>query len=384
MRPSSFTRNKNIAITTMPAITIACIALLSASTITPQLITTTDAAPASKGPINPLNTLTISADSPLSLQLQIEAQAAGKMKLAYLPTTGPSLDFYYLNYRPSYIAGESKIDFWMLTPEGGQAPKTASLELYDELGKIHLAVLVPEGTEIPKKLAEKNEPFLWQSWQIPKNIKSDFDFSEKFRVVLKTSDSKTVVTKRAIDGSDDAVVIAQDRQFKIKGLQAIPGGRPNPAKTHVNSVATSAASADNIDDNNEATSTNTDRPPAIAGGVFSPDTNTNIYKPIAAAGGVPTNTNIYKPIAAAGGVPTNINTGKPIAVAGGVPTNINTGKPITAAGGVYSPYGNANTNSIYSNNKNIPIISSTASSVIASRIAVPLMIVVATTFASLC
>lgn len=209
------------------------------------------------------------------LQLQIEAQVAGKQQLAYLPTGGPSLDFYYLNYRPAYRAGESSIDFWMLTPKGTLAPETASLELYDEFGNIRLAVLVPEGTRIPQVIANKNEPFLWKSWPIPKSLKADFDFSEKFRVVLKTSDSKTVVSgtnappsrvskpvKKRLDAlfeplvnarnqrdattttslsssssSSETRIVVQDRQFRIKGLKATPGGQPNPAKLHINPVA---------------------------------------------------------------------------------------------------------------------------------------------------
>ncbi|KAG0198594.1 hypothetical protein BGX28_007965 [Mortierella sp. GBA30] len=240
--------------------------------------------------------LTFSEDSAQPLQLQIEAQVAGTQKLAYLPTTGPSLDFYYLNYRPSYRAGESHIDFWMFTPQGAQAPKTGSLELLDEFGRIRLAVLVPEGTEIPEALANKHEPFLWKSWKIPKMIKSDFDFSEKFRVVLKTSDSlkatvaaakleknknqkrfdpdsestlldfllvkgknKHLEKKNEKSGSTNAKhvvpaaataatgpLIVQDRQFRIKGLQAVPGGKPNPAKANINSLsATPAANQNN-------------------------------------------------------------------------------------------------------------------------------------------
>ncbi|KAF9353120.1 hypothetical protein BGX26_009095 [Mortierella sp. AD094] len=319
-----------------PVMSIACIALLSASsTILPNSVA--DAAPAkqvaSKNVANAMNALSISATSALPLQLQIEAQTAGAQKLAYLPTSGPSLDFYYLNYRPTYIAGESKIDFWMLTPQGsGEAPKTASLELYDEFGKIRLAVLVPEGTEIPKALADKHEPFLWKSWQIPKNIKSDFDFSEKFRIVLKTSDSKTVpVNKRADTAAGAAsavVVVAQDRQFKIKGLQASPGGKPHPAKVNVNSVAVATP--------NKAT------------------TNTNI------------NTN-----ANAGVTSSNNSNSK---------GNTDTDKPAAVAGGVDNSSNNNNNNG----NSNTKAKASSASSMIASRVAVPLMIVAASTFASLC
>ncbi|KAF9363464.1 hypothetical protein BGX34_004080 [Mortierella sp. NVP85] len=47
-------------------------------------------------------------------------------------------------------------------------------------------------TRVPQTVANKNEPFLWKSWPVPKTLKADFDFSEKFRVVFKTSDSKTV------------------------------------------------------------------------------------------------------------------------------------------------------------------------------------------------
>ncbi|KAF9435395.1 hypothetical protein BGZ76_006382 [Entomortierella beljakovae] len=220
-----------------PSVTIACIALLSVSSLPNHVA---NAAPAkikaSQNIVTAMGEISMSATSALPIQLQIEARVAGNQKLAYLPTKGPGLDFYYLNYRPTYIAGESKIDFWMLTPQGSEPPKTASLELYDELGKIRLAVLVPEGTEIPRKLADQHEPFLWQSWSIPKNIKSDFDFSEKFRVVLKTntnSDNKNIV-KRA-DGSE--AILVQDRQFKIKGLAATPGGKPHPSKIQVNSVA---------------------------------------------------------------------------------------------------------------------------------------------------
>jgi hypothetical protein len=241
--------------------------------------------------------LEFSDTSPLPLQLQIESKARGLQKLAYLPTKGPSLDFYYLNYRTTYHADSPTnagvIDFWMLTPEGGQAPATGSLELFDEFGKIRLATLVEEGTEIPKEVANKYQPFLWKSWKIPKTLQADFDFSENFRVVLKTSDhiaaAKEAAAKEAaaaatainnnnnnnknkqakkngkrqyddtelvnfllvknknkhVTSADNAStlesmgagnMVVQDRQFRIKGLTASPGGRPNPAKLTINSL----------------------------------------------------------------------------------------------------------------------------------------------------
>ncbi|KAG0273773.1 hypothetical protein BGZ95_010408 [Linnemannia exigua] len=240
--------------------------------------------------------LTFSDTSPLPLQLQIESKVKGTQKLAYLPTTGPGLDFYYLNYRPTYIAGQSTIDFWMVSPKGVQPPKTASLELFDEFGKVKLTTLVKEGTEVPQGLASKGEPFLWKSWLVPQELQSDFEFSEKFRVVLKTSDSATPapalpavmnaggggggrkgvktmgkkvvkndkrssfsslmtssvlnrIFKRAPAKKATKVkaaggfVVVQDRQFRIKGLKATPGGNINPAKLHVNSVAPTSANA---------------------------------------------------------------------------------------------------------------------------------------------
>ncbi|KAF9329189.1 hypothetical protein BG006_007691 [Podila minutissima] len=265
------------------------ISFLCASIMTTSVIV--DAAPKKHTPA-PNNLVSamgfaVSPTSPLPLQLQLEARVAGTQKLAYLPTSGPAMDFYYLNYRPTYIAGESKLDFWMLTPQGSTPPKTASLELFDEYGKIRLATLVPAGTEVPAAAANKNEPFLWKSWTIPKTLKADFEFSEKFRVVLKTSSSsdnaksvqvtakkhgqkknkredeeevplvknknkhlnaannaktvestKTAPTNNKVNpaAAREAVVV-QDRQFRIKGLTATPGGQPNPAKQRVNSVA---------------------------------------------------------------------------------------------------------------------------------------------------
>ncbi|KAF8952067.1 hypothetical protein BGZ52_008149 [Haplosporangium bisporale] len=272
------------------AISLLCVSIMTSTSIV------VDAAPAkhTPAPNNLVSAMdfTVSATSPLPLQLQLEARVAGTQKLAYLPTSGPSMDFYYLNYRPAYIAGESKLDFWMLTPEGSTPPKTASLELFDEYGKIRLATLVPEGTEVPQKVANKNEPFLWKSWTIPKTLKADFDFSEKFRVILRTSDGKLVEAKtntkknkraeeeKEYTGKEEeeevllvknknkhvnsannaetvdsttghpsnvnsaatpATVVVQDRQFRIKGLEATPGGQPNPAKIRVNSVAPSPA-----------------------------------------------------------------------------------------------------------------------------------------------
>ncbi|KAG9065222.1 hypothetical protein KI688_002545 [Linnemannia hyalina] len=243
--------------------------------------------------------LKFSDTSPLPLQLQIESQVRGTQKLAYLPTAttttsaaggngqSPSLDFYYLNYRPTYLAGSpeaGKIDFWMLTPEGSQAPATGSLELFDEFGKIRLATLVEEGTEIPRAVANQNKPFLWKTWKIPRTLQADFDFSEKFRIVLKTSDHIAAAKKAAIaiaaannnngkrQFGDDAGLIdfllvknknkhvnsvdnastlksvgagnmvVQDRQFRIKSLTATPGGKPNPAKLAVNSIIASPKS----------------------------------------------------------------------------------------------------------------------------------------------
>ncbi|KAG0054434.1 hypothetical protein BGZ83_011228 [Gryganskiella cystojenkinii] len=262
-----------------------------------------DAAPAKKND-NRIKVMDVSmsATSALPLQLQIEAQAEGTQKLAFLPSTGPGLDFYYLNYRPSYLAGKSKIDFWMLTPKGSKPPKTASLELMDEFGKIRLATLVPEGTAVPANLANKNEPFLWKSWAIPKELNADFNFSEKFRVVLKTSDSKQVSSltespkvlyatqvnkdknkrqkneplrfelleflvrgkNKHVNALDNAKTVkpststpataglangdgyvVQDRQFRIKGLTASPGGKANPAKMYINSVAPPSALLNN-------------------------------------------------------------------------------------------------------------------------------------------
>ncbi|KAF8947978.1 hypothetical protein BGZ47_007116 [Haplosporangium gracile] len=250
------------------------------------------AAPAkhTPAPTNVVNAmaLTFSDTSALPLQLQIESQVRGTQKLAYLPTTGPSFNFYYLNYRPTYIAGQSTIDFWMISPKGVAAPKTGSLELFDEFGKIRLATLVKEGTEIPQDKAKSGEPFLWKSWVVPKELKSDFDFSDKFRVILKTSDSAATPAVVNIGGREEKVVnkkggkkggkkgvkndkrsiassvldkifkraapvkktankdttikaagftAVQDRQFRIKGLQATPGGKVNPTKLHVNSIA---------------------------------------------------------------------------------------------------------------------------------------------------
>ncbi|KAG0344470.1 hypothetical protein BG004_004461 [Podila humilis] len=210
----------------------------------------------------------VSETSPLPLQLQLEAHVAGTQKLAYVPTSGPSMDFYYLNYRPSYKAGESTIDFWMITPKGTQPPKTASLELYDEFGKIRLATVVQPGTDVPTSKASQGLPFLWKSWRVPLSLDASFDFSEKFRVVLKISDSNhhkrameevnrdiffAVKSKnkhltsannaRTVDSpfspfNSDGIpgsVIIQDRQFRIKGLKATPGGQPNPTK--ISSVA---------------------------------------------------------------------------------------------------------------------------------------------------
>ncbi|KAK3840524.1 MAG: hypothetical protein JOS17DRAFT_727324 [Linnemannia elongata] len=250
--------------------------------------------------------LQFSDTSALPLQLQIESQVRGTQKLAYLPTTtttagggqSPSLDFYYLNYRPTYLAGSpeaGKIDFWMLTPEGSQAPATGSLELFDEFGKIRLATLVEEGTEVPKAVANQNLPFLWKTWKIPQTLQADFDFSEKFRIVLKTSDHIAAAKKAAAAAAannnnnnnnnanhnngkrqlgDDVAglvdfllvknknkhatsadnastlksmgagnMVVQDRQFRIKGLTASPGGKPNPAKLTVNSIIASPKSS---------------------------------------------------------------------------------------------------------------------------------------------
>ena len=282
--------------------------------------------------------VTFSDKSPLPLQLQLEAQVGDTQKLAYLPTraipgsasappmtitiTAPNtltmtqgeypnnnLDFYYINYRPAYIAGESKIDFWMLSAEGsGKAPKTASLELMDEFGKVRLAVLVPEGTPVPQDLAAKMEPFLWKSWTIPKTLASEFDFSDKFRVVLKTSSTKATVKTMAVKGTQDNnkkkrfdtdastledfsvvqnevesslaqalvtkradiaaaaapatrnVVLVQDRQFRIKGLMATPGGKPNPAKTlfvsHLARSTTPSPNDNNHDNSKPSTGLN--------------------------------------------------------------------------------------------------------------------------------
>ncbi|KAG0300034.1 hypothetical protein BGZ98_009544 [Dissophora globulifera] len=272
--PSTPTSLRPSTMSLWSTITLACIAILSVSTFLPL---TVDAAPAKHtaapdGLVNAMS-FSLSDSSALPLQLQIEARVAGKQQLAYLPTTGPSMDFYYLNYRPTYTAGESTIDFWMLTPKGTPAPKTGSLELFDEYGKVRLAVLVPEGTEIPKGVANKNEPFLWKSWKVPKTLEAEFDFSDKFRVVLKTSDSATAAATKNMKRWDDYdatlfdfmkvkknkpaaaaaaaattygdVIVVQDRQFKIKDLQATPGGSPNPAKVNVNSVAAIAPESKN-------------------------------------------------------------------------------------------------------------------------------------------
>lgn len=231
---------------------VVCVSILASSSTSPMVV---HAAPSKHTPapdklIDAMG-LTVWETSRLPLQLQLEAAVAGTQKLAYLPTSGPAIDFYYLNYRPSYRAGESKIDFWMLTPKGSSPPKSGSLELYDEFGKIRLATLVPEGTAIPAAAAGKHEPFLWKSWAIPATLKSDFDFSEKFRVVLKTSDTHAAVVaakvnnkkneKRA-DVADEKLTL-QDRQFRIKGLKATPGGQPNPAKVNVNHLAPPAVPA---------------------------------------------------------------------------------------------------------------------------------------------
>ncbi|KAF9278721.1 hypothetical protein BGZ68_008403 [Mortierella alpina] len=285
---NSLFRTRSIRVSTSASfsrwssIVFLCITLLSLSTLLSPI--PADAAPRTHIPapnsVTKSMGFTFSEKSALPLQLQIEAQVAGKQKLAYLPKTGPDLDFYYLNYRPSYIAGESQIDFWLVSPKGAKVPKTASLELLDEFGKIRLAVLVPEGTEVPREMARTHEPFLWKSWTIPKTLPADFDFSEKFRVILRTSSkgphkdkalaaahaaaapataapvaaaaAAVPAQKRSILDYDvsllksfqakgknadaDKPLVFQDRQFRIKGLKATPGGKPNPAKVYVNRV----------------------------------------------------------------------------------------------------------------------------------------------------
>ncbi|KAG0089457.1 hypothetical protein BGZ93_009178 [Podila epicladia] len=273
---------------------IVCVSFLSSSSTSPMAV---HAAPAkhTPAPANLINAMgfALSETSPLSLQLQLEAAVAGTQKLAYLPTSGPAMDFYYLNYRPSYRAGHSKIDFWMLTPKGSTPPKSGSLELYDEYGKIRLATLIPEGTAIPQGEANKNEPFLWKSWAIPATLKADFEFSEKFRVVLKTSDTHAAVAaakvnkktkkigKRA-DAAGPQKVAVQDRQFRIKGLKATPGGQPNPAKAHVNHVAAAppASSANTVPASNANSDT---KNPNNKAGDASASLNDKVSQPAASA-----------------------------------------------------------------------------------------------------
>ncbi|KAG0255839.1 hypothetical protein BGZ95_005661 [Linnemannia exigua] len=218
------------------------------------------------------------------------------------------MDFYYLNYRPTYQAGEggenNKIDFWMLTPEGSPAPRTGSLELFDEFGKVRLAVLVPEGTEIPQAVANKNLPFLWKTWKIPTQLASGFEFSEKFRVVLKTSDHVAAAAaakannnnkgkrqffddtaglvdfllvknkNKHVTTADNAStlssmgagpMVVQDRQFRIKGLRASPGGKPNPAKLSVNSVFPATPKAKATKNNSDNTPVNVDKSSSAPG-----------------------------------------------------------------------------------------------------------------------
>ncbi|KAF9135336.1 hypothetical protein BGW39_003443 [Mortierella sp. 14UC] len=160
-------------------------------------------------------------------------------------------------------------------------------------------MLVPEGTEIPQAVANKNQSFLWK---IPQSLGSEFDFSEKFRVVLKTSDHIAAANKanaknennvatnnkdkeerqffdaglvdfllvknknKRVTTADNASalssmgagpMVVQDRQFRIKGLTASPGGKPNPAKLTVNSVLPAAAPKASAN-----TKTNTDTKPA--------------------------------------------------------------------------------------------------------------------------
>ncbi|KAG0371935.1 hypothetical protein BGX24_000965 [Mortierella sp. AD032] len=287
--------------------TLLSIALLSYCSLLSSSSGTVSAAPAKHTPapadLVTAMQLTFSDTSPLPLQLQIESMVKGTQKLAYLPDKGPGLDFYYLNYRPTYIAGQSTIDFWMISPKGIQAPKTASLELLDEFGKIKLATLVKEGTEVPQGIAGKGEPFLWKSWVIPKELQSDFEFSEKFRIVLKTSDSATLPIpavknigggggggggkrgtktmgmkvvkndKRSSPGSSmtslvlnkifkraaapakktakvkaaGGFVVVQDRQFRIKGLKATPGANANANANAKVKTANPPASNNNKD-----------------------------------------------------------------------------------------------------------------------------------------
>ncbi|KAI1314933.1 hypothetical protein EDD11_001570 [Mortierella claussenii] len=271
------------------AMAILCLALLSMSVMIEAVPAKHTPAPADLA--NAMS-FSFSDTSELPLQLQIESRVKNRQQLAYLPTASttkgdPVMDFYYLNYRPTYLAGQSKIDFWMFTPKGAQAPKTASLELYDEYGKVKLITLVPEGTAVPQEEANKNKPFLWKSWAVPKDLASDFDFSDKFRIVLKTAASaeqSAMVVKNekrydsfleyfvrnsrtssnttpAVTRDKDRVLVStgsvvdrvQDRQFRIKGLKATPGGKPNPAKLRINSVAT-ASNKDSVDTSHDSSS----------------------------------------------------------------------------------------------------------------------------------
>ncbi|KAF9126869.1 hypothetical protein BGW39_006295 [Mortierella sp. 14UC] len=230
--------------------------------------------PASQTLVNSMQ-LTFSDTSSLPLQLQIESQSR----------------LYYLNYRPTYVAGQSTIGFWMVSPKGAQAPKTASLELFDEFGKVKLATLVKERTEVPRDVAAKGEPFLWKSWVVPKELKADFEFSEKFHVVLRTSDfvaaapatmnigrndkkmmgkkvvkndkrsstsvASSVLNKTSMRAAPAPVkkaatvkatggfVIVQDRQFRIKGLKEVNTANPPTTNNSKETGAASPASAAN-------------------------------------------------------------------------------------------------------------------------------------------
>ncbi|KAF9972546.1 hypothetical protein BGZ73_004316 [Actinomortierella ambigua] len=193
MAPSLSKRSTKVLMGVMSLLWVA--ALLAAVKSGPSLA---HAAPTKKkyAQLNVINAMSfkVSEKAALPLQLQIEATVKGQQKLAYMPQTGPALDFYYLNYRPSYLAGESKIDFWLYSSVGSKVPKTASLDLYDEYGRVKLMTIVPPGTPIPKNAA-KGEPFIWKSWAIPTSIKSKFDFSDRFRVVLTTSDDLEAAAK---------------------------------------------------------------------------------------------------------------------------------------------------------------------------------------------
>ncbi|KAG9288294.1 hypothetical protein G9A89_021325 [Geosiphon pyriformis] len=131
-------------------------------------------------------------------------------------TGSGALDFYYLNWKTSYTAGEN-LDLFVILNPGANPPTQVLISLFDEYNRIKIADL----GDIPLGQYQVGEPFALATWKVENKLSANFDFDSGYF---------TLVMLWQEDGND----MIKDRRIKLNKVTASPGGGPNPALSNAN------------------------------------------------------------------------------------------------------------------------------------------------------